>query len=124
MLALRAREREVVVSTAHALGAATTKLLLHGQTEAAHMVAEDVGLAELPNRVRLLGIRLSPGDDPGLARFRRHRREHPFQTFYQIYIHLREIHARIIAGQHVFTHFGQRTGHFHARWASPGDHER
>ncbi|MCV9993151.1 PucR family transcriptional regulator [Paeniglutamicibacter sp. ZC-3] len=67
LLALRAREREVVVSTAHALGAATTKLLLHGQAEAAHMVAEDVGLAELPNRVRLLGIRLSPGDDPGLA---------------------------------------------------------
>lgn len=67
LLALRAREREVVVGAAAALGAATTKLLLHGQTEAAHMVAEDVGLAELPNRVRLLGIRIAPGDDPGLA---------------------------------------------------------
>ena len=31
------------------------------------MVAEDVGLGELPSRVRLLGVRLSPGDDPGLA---------------------------------------------------------
>ncbi|MDQ0092317.1 PucR family transcriptional regulator [Paeniglutamicibacter psychrophenolicus] len=67
LLALRARQREVVIGTTNALGAATTKLLLHGQTEAAHMVAEDVGLAELPTRVRLLGIRLSDGDDPGLA---------------------------------------------------------
>lgn len=67
LLALRARQREVIVGTTNALGAATTKLLLHGQGEAAHMVAEDVGLGELPNRVRLLGIRLSPGDDPGLA---------------------------------------------------------
>lgn len=67
LLALRAREREVVVGTTNALGAATTKLLLHGQTEAAHMVAEDVGLPELPTRVRLLGIRLSAGDDPVMA---------------------------------------------------------
>ena len=67
LLALRARQREVIVGTTNALGAATTKLLLHGQSEAAHMVAEDVGLGELPSRVRLLGIRLSPGDDPGLA---------------------------------------------------------
>lgn len=67
LLALRARQREVIVSTTNALGAATTKLLLHGQTEAAHMVAEDVGLGELPSRVRILGVRLSPGDDPGLA---------------------------------------------------------
>lgn len=67
LLALRARQREVIVGTTRALGAATTKLLLHGQGEAAHMVAEDVGLGELPNRVRLLGIRLSAGDDPGLA---------------------------------------------------------
>ncbi|PQZ91542.1 PucR family transcriptional regulator [Arthrobacter sp. MYb227] len=67
LLALRARQREVMVGTTNALGAATTKLLLHGQSEAAHMVAEDVGLGELPSRVRLLGIRLSPGDDPGLA---------------------------------------------------------
>ncbi len=67
LLALRARQREVIVSTNNALGAAATKLLLHGQSEAAHMVAEDVGLGELPSRVRLLGIRLSAGDDPGLA---------------------------------------------------------
>ncbi len=67
LLALRARQREVVVGTTNALGTATTKLLLHGQTTAAHMVAAEVGLAELPHRVRLLGVRLSPGDDPGLA---------------------------------------------------------
>ena len=67
LLALRARQREVITGTTTALGAVTAKLLLHGQGEAAHMVAEDVGLGELPNRVRLLGIRLSPGDDAGLA---------------------------------------------------------
>ncbi|GAA4380597.1 PucR family transcriptional regulator [Paeniglutamicibacter cryotolerans] len=67
LLALKARQRQVMAGTTAALGGATAKLLLHGQCAAAHMVAEEVGLGGLPERVRLLGIRLEPGDDAELA---------------------------------------------------------
>lgn len=65
LLAIKARQREVVSSTTAALGAVVAKLLLRGQMEAAGMLAEDVGLRELPARVRLLGLRKQAGDDAG-----------------------------------------------------------
>lgn len=66
LLAIKARQREVVSGATAALGAAVAKLLLHGQTEAARMLAEDVGLQDLPSRVRLLGLRMQTSDDVAL----------------------------------------------------------
>lgn len=66
LLAIKARQREVVSSTTATLGAVAAKLLLRGQAEAARILAEDVGLRELPSRVRLLGLRTQPGDDAEL----------------------------------------------------------
>lgn len=63
LLAMRAKQREAVSGATAALGSAVAKLLLHGQPEAARMLAEDVGLHDLPTQVRLLGLRLRPGDD-------------------------------------------------------------
>ncbi|WP_105030233.1 PucR family transcriptional regulator [Arthrobacter ruber] len=63
LLAIKARQREVVSSATAALGSAVAKLILHGQTEAARMLAVDVGLQDLPARVRVLGLRMHPDDD-------------------------------------------------------------
>lgn len=60
LLALKAKQREALAETSAALGAATAKLLLLGHTEAAKLLAHDIGLGALPPRVRLLAIR--PGD--------------------------------------------------------------
>lgn len=61
LLSLRARQRELMVSTNAALGGATAKLLLHGQPESARLVAQEAGMDELPSRVRVLA--LSVGDE-------------------------------------------------------------
>lgn len=66
LLAIKARQREVVSGTTATLGAVAAKLLLRGQAEAARILAEDLGLHELPSRVRLLGLRRQAGDDAGL----------------------------------------------------------
>lgn len=58
LLSLRARQRELMVSTNAALGTATAKLLLHGQPESARLVAEEAGMDELPSRVRVLALSL------------------------------------------------------------------
>ena len=59
LLSLRARQRELLVSTNAALGGATAKLLLHGQPEAARLVAEEAGMDDLPSRVRVLALPLA-----------------------------------------------------------------
>lgn len=66
LLAIKARQREVVAGTTATLGAVAAKLLLRGQAEAARILAEDLGLHELPSLVRLLGLRKQPGDDARL----------------------------------------------------------
>ncbi len=66
LLALKARQREVVSGTASTLGAAVAKLVLHGHTEAARILAEDVGLQDLPRRVRVLALSTRAGDNAGL----------------------------------------------------------
>ncbi len=63
LLAMRAKQREAVSGATAVLGSAVAKLLLHGQPEAARMLAEDVGLHDLPAQVRVLGLRLRAGDD-------------------------------------------------------------
>lgn len=62
LLALKARQHEAASGVTAALGAAVAKLLLLGHTEAARILAEDVGLADLPRRVRVLAL---PVDDAG-----------------------------------------------------------
>ena len=66
LLALKARQREVVSGATSTLGAAVAKLVLHGHTEAARILAEDVGLQDLPRRVRVLGLSVRAGDNAGL----------------------------------------------------------
>ncbi|QCU77015.1 PucR family transcriptional regulator [Citricoccus sp. SGAir0253] len=66
LLAIKARQREALAGTTAALGAVVAKLLLRGQAEAARLLAEDLGLHDLPPRVRVLGLRMQPGDDAGL----------------------------------------------------------
>ena len=56
LLALKARQREAASGAASVLEAAVAKLLLHGHTEAARILAEDAGHAELPRRVRVLAL--------------------------------------------------------------------
>lgn len=63
LLALKARQREVVAGATSALGSAVAKLVLHGHTEAARILAEDVGLQDLPRRARVLALSICPGDD-------------------------------------------------------------
>ncbi|MDN3482687.1 PucR family transcriptional regulator ligand-binding domain-containing protein [Arthrobacter sp. APC 3897] len=65
LLALKARQREVVSGASATLGAAVAKLVLHGHTEAARILAEDVGLQELPGRVRVLGLTVRGGENQG-----------------------------------------------------------
>lgn len=60
LLALKARQREAASSAASVLETAVAKLVLHGHTEAARILAEDAGHPELPRRVRVLA--LSAGD--------------------------------------------------------------
>ncbi|MBD8043923.1 PucR family transcriptional regulator [Arthrobacter sp. Sa2BUA2] len=62
LLALKARQREAASGTTSALASAVAKLLLHGHTEAARILAEDVGLPELPRRVRVLALRADGAD--------------------------------------------------------------
>ncbi|RWZ82136.1 PucR family transcriptional regulator [Glutamicibacter sp. HZAU] len=67
LLSLRARQRELAASTHQALSAATAKLLLHGQPEAARLVGEDAGLDSLPSRVRILVYRAGANTDAATA---------------------------------------------------------
>ncbi|MBF4993952.1 PucR family transcriptional regulator [Arthrobacter gandavensis] len=60
LLALKARQREAASSAASVLESAVAKLVLHGHTEAARILAEDAGHPELPHSVRVLA--LSAGD--------------------------------------------------------------
>lgn len=57
LLALKARQREAASSAAAVLETAVAKLVLHGHTEAARILAEDAGHPELPRRVRVLALR-------------------------------------------------------------------
>ena len=66
LLAIKAKQREVASNATGTLAASVAKLLLHGQPEAARMLSEDLGLQDLPSRVRLLGLRMQPGDDVAL----------------------------------------------------------
>lgn len=65
LLALKARQREAASDAAAVLEAAVAKLVLHGHTEAARILAEDAGHPELPRRMRVLALAV-PGDSvPG-----------------------------------------------------------
>ena len=61
LLALKAKQREAASGATSALTSAVAKLLLHGYPEAARILAEDVGLAELPSRVRVLALGANGG---------------------------------------------------------------
>ena len=56
LLALKARQREAASGAAAVLQSAVAKLILHGLTEAARILAEDAGHSELPRRVRVLAL--------------------------------------------------------------------
>lgn len=79
LLAMRAKQREQLTGSRTLLGSAVAKLAVRGQLEAAKMLAEDSGLPELPNSLRLLALRAQsaiplaraadaahglPGEDP------------------------------------------------------------
>lgn len=68
LLALKARQRDAASGTTSALASAAAKLLLHGHPEAARLLAEEVGLAELPHRVRVLALPADAADAPDLVR--------------------------------------------------------
>ncbi|MER1995678.1 MAG: PucR family transcriptional regulator [Arthrobacter sp.] len=61
LLALKARQREAATGAAAVLEGAVAKLILHGHTEAARILAEDAGHSELPRRVRVLALAAGPG---------------------------------------------------------------
>ncbi|MGO2068229.1 PucR family transcriptional regulator [Glutamicibacter arilaitensis] len=63
LLSLRSRQRELAASTHQALSSATTKLLLHGQQEAARLIGEEAGLGQIPPQVRILLYRKGPSTD-------------------------------------------------------------
>lgn len=60
LLAMRAQQQEELSGTAGALGSAAAKLVARGHTEAARLMARDVGLGPLPERIRLLAVRMDP----------------------------------------------------------------
>lgn len=60
LLAMRAQQQEELSSTAGALGSAAAKLVARGHSEAARLLATDVGLPPLPERVRVLAVRMGP----------------------------------------------------------------
>lgn len=61
LLALKAQQREAASGAAAVLEGAVAKLVLHGHTEAARILAEDAGHPELPRRVRVLALATAPG---------------------------------------------------------------
>ena len=63
LLALRVRQREIVSDATSTLGGAVVLLLQNGHTEAARLVADEVGLGPLPERVRWLALRTPNGHD-------------------------------------------------------------
>ena len=65
LLALKARQREAASGAAAVLEGAVAKLVLHGHTEAARILAEDAGHPELPRRVRVLALAAGPGAGEG-----------------------------------------------------------
>lgn len=67
LLAMRARQREIVTDATATLGGAVVRLLHAGQTESARLVADEVGLGPLPERVRWLVLRTGPARDAAAA---------------------------------------------------------
>lgn len=67
LLAMRARQREIVTDATATLGGAVVRLLHAGQTESARLVADEVGLGPLPERVRWLVLRTGPARDSATA---------------------------------------------------------
>ena len=66
LLVLKARQREAASGAAAVLEGAVAKLVLHGHTEAARILAEDAGHADLPRRVRILALAAGKdGLEPG-----------------------------------------------------------
>lgn len=63
LLALKARQREAASGAASVLQTAVAKLVLHGLTEAARILAEDAGHPDLPRRVRVLALTAGRGQD-------------------------------------------------------------
>ncbi|MCW4466470.1 PucR family transcriptional regulator [Glutamicibacter sp. MNS18] len=69
LLSLRARQRQAEGATTRALGAAVTKLLLHGEHHAARLVARDLGMSstlDRPVRVLLAASADTTAIPPGL----------------------------------------------------------
>lgn len=66
LLALKHRQRQVTAGVTETLDAIVVKLLLDGQAEAARSVAAEVGLPDLPPRVRILAAQ-GQGDDDALV---------------------------------------------------------
>ncbi|GAA3690867.1 hypothetical protein GCM10023081_30330 [Arthrobacter ginkgonis] len=58
LLSLKAQQEEELAGTSAALGAAVAKLVLRGHVEAARLLAADTGLGPLPERVRVLAVRV------------------------------------------------------------------
>ncbi len=56
LLALKARQQEELTATAANLGSAVAKLVVRGHVEAARLLAVDVGVGPLPERVRVLAV--------------------------------------------------------------------
>ena len=67
LLALKAQQHEELTGTSAVLGSAVAKLIVRGHVEAARLLAADVGLGPLPERVRMLAARMEDGDLRALA---------------------------------------------------------
>lgn len=67
LLALKAQQHEELTGTSAVLGSAVAKLIVRGHVEAARLLAADVGLGPLPERVRMLAARTEDGDLRALA---------------------------------------------------------
>lgn len=63
LLAIKHRQRRSSLRVAKTFGAAVTRLLLAGQTDAARLVAEEAGLPDLPPRVRILVLEHAESKD-------------------------------------------------------------
>lgn len=64
LLLMKIRQRETYAAGVATLGSALVRLLLNGQADAARLLAESVGLGELPARMHLVGLKGDSQEEP------------------------------------------------------------
>lgn len=63
LLLMKIRQRESYAAGIATLGSAVVRLLTHGHADAARLLAENVGIGELPARMHVVGVRGDIGED-------------------------------------------------------------